>query len=685
MVYKSREKLFIIETNKEQETYNVQDLLSKLTRPSYDVYFECNGKAYARVDMYSVKDCINSGKEEVNIWPIHNYLDKPNYIKSREFLLNNKTEREIPLIIDDKIIGAYRRSSSLGEIKRIYEFYDLKEPDKVKTVCILRLDYEEKDFDFFVEYLTKRKYIVCVKDYHDYIAKPENYDFVLLESEFDIMCYEDLSFILNYDFSYVRHYSLLSFLLKYNEDDDAVVARDFLSDYFIELESKGVKVFNVYFENFEYIDNFDREIAENYKAHGLTVSEKEVCDEQAFFAENYSPEYADAILRRELNVKSKSGINIIEDTTSKYFNVKDGIRKTTNQNPNPESNIHMFGPCITLGFYVEDKFTIESQLQKKLNENNINMNVINHGVWNNNIAHIELINNTDLYTGDTIVFFQMYDKIKKICNINVGYHYYYNYLDINWFVNNSYHFNHIVNRLYAEDIFKNIEPSLYYKPLERRKIEKNDSLVNKVYLKKSFSRINLDKYKNIGSIVMNANPFTLGHRYLIDEALKKCDFLIIFVLSEDASLFTFNERFRMVQDGVKDLKNVYVVPTSYNILSKKTFPEYFIKVVDEDIEFNIENDVDIFVKEIASKLNIKYRFVGSEPTDPVTSKYNEIMKKKLPKAGIELIEIKRKEKNKNIVSGTLVRDLLKEGNLEEVKKFVPESTYDAIVDKDIKE
>ena len=78
------------------------------------------------------------------------------------------------------------------------------------------------------------------------------------------------------------------------------------------------------------------------------------------------------------------------------------------------------------------------------------------------------------------------------------------------------------------------------------------------------------------------------------------------------------------------------------------------------------------------KLNIKYRFVGNEPSDPVTAKYNEVMKERLPKAGIKLIEVKRKENNKMIVSGTKVRELFKEGKLEEVKKYVPESTYNTI-------
>ena len=40
-----------------------------------------------------------------------------------------------------------------------------------------------------------------------------------------------------------------------------------------------------------------------------------------------------------------------------------------------------------------------------------------------------------------------------------------------------------------------------------------------------------------GAVVMNCNPLTLGHRYLIEQALKQCDYLMIFVVQEDKSFF----------------------------------------------------------------------------------------------------------------------------------------------------
>ena len=42
----------------------------------------------------------------------------------------------------------------------------------------------------------------------------------------------------------------------------------------------------------------------------------------------------------------------------------------------------------------------------------------------------------------------------------------------------------------------------------------------------------------VGAIVMNANPFTKGHRYLIEKAAAECGFVYVFVLSEDKSVFS---------------------------------------------------------------------------------------------------------------------------------------------------
>jgi [citrate (pro-3S)-lyase] ligase len=196
-----------------------------------------------------------------------------------------------------------------------------------------------------------------------------------------------------------------------------------------------------------------------------------------------------------------------------------------------------------------------------------------------------------------------------------------------------------------------------------------------VYLETYFSDFHPDG--SVGAIVMNCNPFTKGHRYLIEQALPMVDHLVIFVVEEDKSLFSFKERFAMVREGTKNLKNVTVVPSGNFILSQLTFPEYFLKIEDEDLTDNTEYDITLFAEAIAPKLHITYRFVGEEREDEVTAAYNLAMKKILPEHGIRLVEIPRKkveDRNDTAISASLVRKRLEQESPEELSDLLPEST-----------
>jgi [citrate (pro-3S)-lyase] ligase len=195
------------------------------------------------------------------------------------------------------------------------------------------------------------------------------------------------------------------------------------------------------------------------------------------------------------------------------------------------------------------------------------------------------------------------------------------------------------------------------------------------YLERYFSDFQPDGI--VGAIVMNCNPFTKGHRYLIEQALGMVDHLIIFVVEEDKSIFSFHERLAMVREGTRDLRNVTVVPSGNFILSQTTFPEYFVKIEDEDMADNAEYDITLFAEAIAPKLHITYRFVGEEREDGVTAAYNLAMKKILPVYGIRLVEIPRKtiaDEDGTAISASLVRDRLEQETLEELSDLLPEST-----------
>lgn len=178
-----------------------------------------------------------------------------------------------------------------------------------------------------------------------------------------------------------------------------------------------------------------------------------------------------------------------------------------------------------------------------------------------------------------------------------------------------------------------------------------------------------------GAIVMNANPFTLGHQYLVETAAGRCDTLHLFLLSEDASLVPFGVRKQLVQAGTAHLKNVVLHDSGPYIISNATFPSYFLKDDAAVIQGHAKLDLTIFVR-IARALGVTVRFVGEEPTSQVTGLYNEIMAAQLPENGIDCVILPRKEALGKAISASTVRAALQAGDWQTLSQLVPQTTLD---------
>ena len=163
---------------------------------------------------------------------------------------------------------------------------------------------------------------------------------------------------------------------------------------------------------------------------------------------------------------------------------------------------------------------------------------------------------------------------------------------------------------------------------------------------------------NIGAAVMNCDPFTLGHQYLIETAAKDCDHLYVFVLSEDKGYFRATDRLEMVRHGTEHLSNVTVLPTGPYLISSATFPTYFIKNRDRAEQIHCQLDVEIFARHFAPAFSITTRYVGTEPLSKLTSQYNEVLKTQLPQQGIDVVEIPRLSIEDTPVSASAVRNAL---------------------------
>ncbi len=185
----------------------------------------------------------------------------------------------------------------------------------------------------------------------------------------------------------------------------------------------------------------------------------------------------------------------------------------------------------------------------------------------------------------------------------------------------------------------------------------------------------------VGAAIMNCNPFTLGHRYLIETAAKECDRLYVFVVSEDKSFFSAEDRLKMVQSGTADIPNVIVLTTGPYLISSATFPTYFLKDRESITQVKCLLDIEIFIKYYTPKFNITTRYVGTEPLSPMTEQYNKELKKVLPAHGIEVKELPRLEISNAPISASQVRALIDSKNIQEIKSLVPDTTYDFLLNK----
>ena len=182
-----------------------------------------------------------------------------------------------------------------------------------------------------------------------------------------------------------------------------------------------------------------------------------------------------------------------------------------------------------------------------------------------------------------------------------------------------------------------------------------------------------------GVIVMNANPFTLGHQALVEWAAQQVQSLYVIAVKEDCSQFSYTARKAMMVAGCSHLDNVMVLEGSNYAISAATFPTYFLKRLDDATDTQVTLDLDLFARHIAPALGATVRFVGSEPTDALTARYVELMQRQLPPRGIEVHVMPRIQQNDVPVSASRVRQLLHEGHFAAAAALVPPTTLPYLV------
>ena len=399
-----------------------------------------------------------------------------------------------------------------------------------------------------------------------------------------------------------------------------------------------------------------------------------------FHTENLTEEHLDIKARRDKGYAEKYH-------NGKYINYDNGFRRTVGAKANFKKRIFFFGPCIVIGAYVSDENTIPSLMQKKLGDDYL---LINRG-QPNAIGLNLLMRSIEFQPGDTVFYFGKDAFLEG--HVNYSLNSTYEKIDhIEKHITDSLmHCDSVVNKQIAEDLTR-----IYLEKYENNiRDSKNESLSfgasiktpPELYMLKNpqFESYidSIREYRkdgNNGAIVMNCNPFTNGHLFLITEAAKRVDTLYIFVVEEDKSFFPFADRIELVRKGTAHIKNVCVLNSGQFVISSTTLPGYFEKDQVGDIYLDASNDMMLFLQ-IAKAMNIHTRFAGSEPIDKFTNQYNANMRKYLQRYGVGFVEIERMQNEGDAISASLVRKCLKEKDFETIKKIVPETTYQYILEK----
>lgn len=377
--------------------------------------------------------------------------------------------------------------------------------------------------------------------------------------------------------------------------------------------------------------------------------------------------------------------------SSAGLHVQNGLRTTI---PCPKvtdgQNIHILGTCTAFGIYTTDDKTIASHLQRFANTSGIHLNVFNRGVMQGRFLLNTLISAflLKVVPGDIIVILDSFDDyiaaevpcLKKTSpwfafELKKSMHCFWDY---------PMHCNSEANKIFAQNILnmckiithpvcqnrisllQSITPSY----TQKKHFTYNPSVINH---KKSLERYYVD-VPTKGLIIMHACPFTRGHQYLVEEALKKVKHLFVFVVAEYFHGYSVLDRYDMVREGLKGYSNVTVLHTETYFASKQYFPEYGQRTQDFKVTTNLELQEELTDAVLCKHLGITHRFIGEELDDAVTASYNCVVQKYCARYGIECVIIPRKTNNSVRISAKGFRQLYNEGNFMQAKELVPEST-----------
>lgn len=680
MIYRDRKYLSILSLTEDRDYVTYEELIHVLTeRPSSRVYIERDGILCGMITSSRVrrnrdkKSLVLFRKKFIFIHPME-------YLRAQQIFREKEKINALPVVSEDgRLLGDYVRSNELigtdyTELlyKDPYILQGLKEKSQ-NTVfvkpAVCKGTITDKMFLCWKQKLKSEKLHLRTIQH----GEIPNY---LHTAEYFLFVDEDEKCGAEIIYKYLHHDKGIENKSFYTITDYFFFIKRFADASFLEeLQNQGIfiLILDLKENSNQFLAALEGKIKkrneEEYADHSYRLPE---ALKESFFGELYCEAYKMQKFPLPSSFYLKSGIPYFSDAETEFLNIRNGERLTVGQPEKYDRCVYLYGPCLISGAYSSDQYTIPSLLQNEINQAGFFCKVFNRSIFGN--ATVDRVQLASFKRGDIIILDQYMLPEVNLPSLNLTDVLEKHDAPTYWFVDNVRHCNHKANQVFAHAIYEELLPVLQQPSGERTPVELDHDYIDRFYLRHYFSAFDSAGHGTVGSIVMNCNPFTFGHRFLIEEALKTVDFLIIFVVEEDASLFFFQERFAMVCQGTSDLERVMVVPSGPYILSKNTFPEYFQKIDDEDLKKNTEDDITLFAEKIAPRLGITYRFVGEEREDKVTNEYNEAMKRILPRYGIQVIEIPRKANGQSAISASRVRQCLSMNQTEELDELVPDST-----------
>lgn len=701
---------------------HLRDLFLKKT--SDIIYIIAAGKLYGIISLKETLYC--SQGDEVRINRSFTVLTGYNVIKAQEIFQRKPYIRKIPVVNEQgELLGDYSQWDDLLYIEYNIKLLSKKESaEKVLLPCgelyvIKPIDKKRNTYKCFTQYWDHYLIPYTILDKEQAEDKlPE--DAVCIFTDEDekrgTMClhkmrlcsygeergvfWDTVRISENRIVRFATYKSILQQIEKndWNEALNIHLPRKFVCSKVDEkavfllskLQSKGIKCYCLLYENekrdSDYWIKFDHKLRERLLKRPISMRTPWTKGEEDkdFYGELLQNEdYIKGTAQEEIFNGVRS-FQYKKNITGKYFNAQNGKRITCFKPEQYIGTIYIMGMCMIVGRHVEDQYTISSYLQKMLSEKGYPYRVENFGVVSRRDAALDsrLEEIERFRPGDIVIYQSSVGELPGIPGISTGKIFEENNIPVEWTMDTHGHCNHMVNKEIAKSLFEMIVPNLSHEMTDAdigKKICPDiygmmQEYVQCKYINRYFSDFSAKENSKVGAIVMKCSPFHLGHRYLIEQALHYVDELILFIIDDGRYASDFEDRFKMVSEGVKDLDHILVVPCGDFIFSMNNFSEYYIKKEEEAAAINAEYDVTVFADYIAKPLHITHRFAGEETSNSIKKVYNKAMKAVLPQKNIVYMEFPKMMQNGEIICSNKIRKYLRKEEYQRVFALVPEST-----------